>query len=263
MTTEKKSESGWEESEQLGPYQLHEQVQQDPPGQGELYRATHETSGAAALVLKPAKDDSVPRSDWEMRCISSGDPNYLAVQVERSPWTFAPGKRSAEELVFAFEDLRDGVRRMAEHVPTTHEPRGRRRLALALAGAAAACALLFVLAHLFPASQPPDSPDPMANAEPAPVSQEVPTDTQVPLTELSLLGPVDGGLLALAHPLPSKPYKGQKRPPCRPRVEMEINGGCWVPHELKAPCPEDLYEHQGKCYTVSMQPQSPAQSLEP
>ncbi|PTL75563.1 hypothetical protein [Vitiosangium sp. GDMCC 1.1324] len=261
MTTEKKSESGWEESEQLGPYQLHEQVQQSP--QGELYRATHETSGAAALVLKPAaRDDSAPKTDWEMRCISSGDPNYFAVEVKRSPWTFAPNKRSAEELVFAFEDLHKGVRRMAQHVPTTHDPRPRRHLGLALAGAAAVCTLLFALVLLSPESQPSGGPPPVTRAEPAPMSAEVPTDTAIPLTGNSLRGIADGGVPALAHPFPRKPYKGQKRPPCTPRIEVEINGGCWVPHKLKAPCPEELYEHQGECYTTAMLPPPEPRSLE-
>ena len=38
-------------------------------------------------------------------------------------------------------------------------------------------------------------------------------------------------------------------------------GASWVPHELKAPCPEDLYEYKGKCYTAFMSPQPQPQSL--
>ena len=52
MTDDEKNESGWEEAERLGPYQLHEQVPQAEHSRGELYRATHEMSGAEALVLK-------------------------------------------------------------------------------------------------------------------------------------------------------------------------------------------------------------------
>ena len=40
-----------------GPYQLHEQVAQEEHSQGELYRATHETSGAKALVLMPSSGE--------------------------------------------------------------------------------------------------------------------------------------------------------------------------------------------------------------
>ncbi len=57
MGTKKKSESSREEPEQLGPYRIQEQVPQAAHSQGELYRATHETSGATALVLKPATED--------------------------------------------------------------------------------------------------------------------------------------------------------------------------------------------------------------
>jgi len=62
-------------------------------------------------------------------------------------------------------------------------------------------------------------------------------------------------------PLPRKPYKGQKRPPCTPWVEVKINGGCWVPHLLKAPCPEELFAYQGQCYTTAMLAPPTPQSL--
>ena len=48
----------------------------------------------------------------------------------------------------------------------------------------------------------------------------------------------------------------------RQRIEVEIMGACWVPHELKAPCPEELYEYQGKCYTTSMLPPPEPRALE-
>ncbi len=83
----------------------------------------------------------------------------------------------------------------------------------------------------------------------------------MPLTGHSFMGTADGGPPTLAHPFPSKPYKGQKRPPCTPRVEVEIMGACWVPHKLKAPCPEELYEYKGECYTTSMLPPPSPQSL--
>jgi hypothetical protein len=60
MDEKKKSEESWEEAERLGPYQLHEQVPRSAGNQGELYRATHETSGATALVLKPAAEHPPP-----------------------------------------------------------------------------------------------------------------------------------------------------------------------------------------------------------
>jgi hypothetical protein len=89
----------------------------------------------------------------------------------------------------------------------------------------------------------------------------VATDTWEPLKEMALLGETDGGVLGFSRPMPSKPYPGQKRPPCKPRLELELNGGCWVPHREKAPCPEDLFEYQGECYMASMQPPKMPQSV--
>ncbi|MFY0529030.1 hypothetical protein ACN28I_39680 [Archangium gephyra] len=261
MDEEKKSEVSREDVEQVGPYQLHEQVPQDEHSRGELYRATHETSGVTALVFRPTEDGSAPLPDWRVRCISSASPSYLVLEVEHSPRSMDPERQSMEELVCVFEDVHEGVKRMADAFPVYDEPRSRWRLGLALAGAAALCALVFALLWQAPLSPPADGPDRLARASPASVSEEVPTDTMIPLTGHSLRAPADGGPLVLAHPFPRKPYKGQKRPPCTPRIEVEIMGACWVPHELKAPCPEELYEYQGKCYTTSMLPQPLPQSI--
>lgn len=263
MDEEKKSEASGGDMEQVGPYQLHEQVPQDQHSRGELYRATHETSGASALVLRPAEDDAAPLTDWRVRYISSGSPRYLALEVEPAPGSVAPDRQSVEELMCMFEDVHEGVKRMAQVFPDYDEPRPRWRLGLALAGAAAVCALVFALVLQAPVSQPPSGPEPLAGVAPTPVSDEVPTDTAIPPTGISFwVNAEDGGPSVLAHPFPRKPYKGQRRPPCKPRIEVEIMGGCWIPHELKAPCPEDLYEYQGKCYTVSMFPPQLPQSIE-
>ncbi|MFL5354660.1 hypothetical protein [Archangium sp.] len=262
MADEQKPE-GEGEWKRLGPYQLHEEVAQSTREHGVLYLATHETSGAAALVLEPARKDAKPPGDWEVGCVCSSDPGYLAVEVERSPWTVANDEHTAEELEGTFEDLRDGVERIARAFPAANEPRPGSRLGLALAGTAAVCALAFVLMHQAPASPPPANPHAVASVGPAPMSDEVPTNTAAPLTGNAIVGIEDGGIPALAHPFPRKPYKGQKRPPCTPRVEVEIMDACWVPHELKAPCPKELYEYQGKCYTTSMLPPPTPQSVEP
>ena len=262
MDEEKKSEASGAEVEQVGPYQLREQVAQDEHSRGELYRATHETSGATALVLRPSPEEGAePLPDWRVRCISSGSPGYVALEVEESAWAVAPDKYSAEALVCLFEEVRDTMKRMARALPDADEPRVGWRLGLALAGAAAVGALVFALLRPAPVSPPPDSADSRVSAVPAPMSQEVPADTAIPLTGHSLRSATDGGPSPIAHPFPRKPYKGQKRPPCTPRVEVEIMGACWVPHMLKAPCPEELYEYQGQCYTASAQPQRPPQSL--
>lgn len=262
MADEHKPE-GEGECKRLGPYQLHEEVAQSTREQGALYHATNETNGAAALVLEPARDDAKPSGDWQVQCNSSIAPSYLAVELKRSPWTVPNDEHTAEEVESAFEDLRDGVERIARAFPESHEPRPWWRLGFALAGAAAVGALTFVVMHRAPASPPPANPDAVARAETVPMSHDVATDIEVPLTGNSIVGSEDGGIPVLAHPLPRKPYKGQKRPPCNPRIEVEINGGCWVPHKLTAPCPEELYEYQGQCYTTSMLPPPTPQSVEP
>jgi hypothetical protein len=266
MDEEKKSEANWEEAEQLGPYLLQEQVPQDEYSQGELYRATHETSGAPALVLKRVTKDEeavAPRTDLRVRIISSASPGYDAMEVEQTPRSVAPERQSVESLVSTLEDVHKPVERMLHAFSTSPEPRTWRPLGLVLVGSAAVCALAIAFVRLALMSQPPtpSSRESLVVTESMPSSHEVPTDTWGPLMEMSLLSSTDGGLLVLSRPLPSKPFHGQKRPPCKPRVEVELNGGCWVPHMLKAPCPEDLFEYQGQCYTVSMQPPPTPQSL--
>lgn len=55
-------------------------------------------------------------------------------------------------------------------------------------------------------------------------------------------------LPVVAYDMPSKPLKGQKRPPCTRRGETEINGGCWVLLALELPCKDGGYEWKGRCY---------------
>lgn len=43
------------------------------------------------------------------------------------------------------------------------------------------------------------------------------------------------------------PLKGQKRPPCTPVREREAVGGCWIGTEHSPPCPEAVYDVQGRC----------------
>ncbi|MFY0529762.1 hypothetical protein ACN28I_43565 [Archangium gephyra] len=257
----KEPEGSQEEWETLGPYQLREQVPQDEHHQGELYRATHETSGTTALVFKPAEGDGAPPpGDWRVRCVSSAEPGYVALEAEDSRWAVAPDKHSVEALMFLFEEVREGMGRMAAAFPSYDEPRPWRRLGLALAGVAAMCAVIFVLVRM--ASAPPDSAAPMAGAAPESVSHAEPMDGGMPMPFKSawLTDTMPEGR-AFADPLPREPFKGQKRPPCNRRIEVEINGACWGPHKLKAPCPEELYEYKGECYVPLFSARPPPQSV--
>jgi hypothetical protein len=251
MDEKKKSESSWEEAERLGPYQLHEQVPQSAPGRGELYRATHETSGATALVFKPAAEkDAVPLQDWRVCITSSASSGCIAMEVVESPWSLAPNKHVMEALVFLFEGVHKAVGYMARAIPEDYELRSRWRLVLGAASAAAVCALLFALVRLSPVSPP------------APGSDEVPTATEKPSSFRAYLADTaPQEQFVFAWPLPREPFKGQKRPPCNRRSEVELVGGCWAPHKLKAPCPEDLFEYQGECYIPAFSAKPPPQSL--
>ena len=64
MDEEKKSEASGQQPERLGPYLLQEQVQQSHDSPVELYLATHETTGATALMRKhTAEESAAPRKD--------------------------------------------------------------------------------------------------------------------------------------------------------------------------------------------------------
>ena len=67
----------------------------------------------------------------------------------------------------------------------------------------------------------------------------------------------------IGYPLPSKPFKGQHKPPCTEGAEVEINGGCWAQLKQDAPCPRTTAEHQGKCYMPVRDPPPEPRSLRP
>jgi hypothetical protein len=103
-----------------------------------------------------------------------------------------------------------------------------------------------------------------ALARPATMSHEVPTAAEAPSSSIER-GLVDTTpaqeQTVLARPLPKEPYKGQKRPPCTRYTEVELVGACWIPHKLKAPCPDSLHEYQGECYLPAFSAKPPPQSL--
>jgi hypothetical protein len=267
MDERKKSGSSGEDAARVGPYQVEEQVPQDESSQEFLYRARHETSGAPTLVLERTtrsehEEKAEPRPEVRVHLISSASGGYDAMEVEQTPRSVAPERQSVESLVATLEDVHEAVGRMMDAYSGSPAPSPWRHLGGGLVGAAVVGALLFALVRSVPELRTPSGPDSLAGTEPSPPSHEVPTDTWGPLKEMALLGETDGGVLALSRPMPGKPYPGQKRPPCKPRLELELNGGCWVPHREKAPCPEDLFEYQGECYMASMQPPKMPQSVE-
>ncbi len=266
MDEPKKPESSWEDAERLGPYELREQMPQAGYLRGTIYRAIHVITGATALVYKPAAGDeagSKPLRGWRTRYVSSSAPEYIAVEMERAPQSLAPDIHSAETLEIMLEDMQEGLRRMEQALSAAPKPRFPRHLGLVLAGAAAVCALFFFRVHLAPESAPPSYPEPLVSTPLSPLRPDVPTTTEPTdsFTHGLLPDTTPPGETVLARPLPREPFKGQKRPPCTRHVEVEINGGCWGPHELKAPCPDELYEHKGKCYLPMISAKPPPSSL--
>ncbi|MBZ4373196.1 hypothetical protein [Corallococcus sp. AS-1-6] len=53
--------------------------------------------------------------------------------------------------------------------------------------------------------------------------------------------------LPFARDLPKKPFKQQKRPPCR-KSQKELSGGCWVAVKKEPPCGDEFYEDGDTCY---------------
>jgi hypothetical protein len=264
MAEEKKSEAGRKQPQRLGPYLLHEQVEQSHDSPVELYLATHETSGATALVRKhTAGERAAARKDWRVRlgCWALG--GYSAMEVEHTDWARAQDRQSAESLLPTLEGVLEEVRHMARDVDDTHEPRLQWRPGWGVVSAASVCTLLLALVCLAPGSQRPSAPEPEASAESASMSHDAPmkSETLDPRTSAWLGDTAPPGDLVFARPLPRQPFKGQKRPPCTRLVEVELIGACWGPHELKAPCPDELFEHQGKCYAPIFSARPPPQSV--
>jgi hypothetical protein len=255
MDEEKKSEASGEGAERVGPYLIQEQVQQSDDSQEELYLATHETSGATALVRKHAAEEGkVPRKDWRVFLGSWASRGYSAMEVEHTDWARAQDRQSAESLLLTLEGVLEEVRRMVRTVSGPQAPLLRWRLGWGVASAVTVGALLLALVRLAPVSQPP-------SVLPAPLSHEEPTAVEMPDFRAWLSDTTPQGEAVFARPLPKEPFKGQKRPPCTRYTEVELVGACWAPHELKAPCPEDLFEYQGKCYLPSFSARPPPSSL--
>jgi hypothetical protein len=67
-----------------------------------------------------------------------------------------------------------------------------------------------------------------------------------------------GALTSAAKKLP-----GQKTPPCYPRLQVEFDGACWVPHASKPPCPDGAFEGDGKCLVPVAPAPKPNTSMGP
>jgi hypothetical protein len=249
----KKSEANGAEPERLEPYLIQEQVEQSHESPVEMYLATHETSGDKALLRKhTAEEKAARRRDWQVRLGYWASRGYTFLQMEHTGFARALDKQTAESLLFTLESVLEEVRRMAGvlAIPREPRPRGQLGLGVSVVSAAAVGALLFALVHVDPVSRPPGvPPEPLGAPDPFTSTGSAATAPQAQ--------PV------LARPMPKEPFKGQKRPPCIRYTEVELLGACWMPHRLKAPCPDAIFEHQGECYAPVFLIPPPPQAVEP
>ncbi|HYO74653.1 MAG TPA: hypothetical protein VEU33_52135 [Archangium sp.] len=239
MGEDKKSESNWGDVEQVGPYQLQEQVAQEEYSRGELYRATHETSGATALVLKPAASEEKGPGDWRVLVTSSATPGYLALEVEQPPSAVAPDTGSVESLVYTLEEVRAGVGRMDEALHASNASSPGWRLGLALA------AVAVLMVALLPA--------PLAPVVTEVRGREAPEDVWATDVHVDPV-PVRPGEAP-------RPVNNQKRAPCAAGLEVEVSGACWLPIE-KRPCPPQTVAWQDQCLLPVAVPRAPVTSLD-
>jgi serine/threonine protein kinase len=112
----------------------------------------------------------------------------------------------------------------------------------------------------------PSRPKPAPDPEPAPwlaTPEELAqfaTDGGVAEEALSAVQDASGtvlpAILSLGRSMPSKPFPNQRRPPCEPRVEKEIVGGCWIGPlgDERPPCGEKMFDWENRCYLVSYNP---------
>ncbi|WP_309895545.1 hypothetical protein [Archangium sp.] len=259
MDEEKKSEAKGAEPERLEPYLLQEQVEQSHESPVEMYLAKHEMSGDKALVRKhTAEEKAAQQPEWLVRIGYLASRGFSFLHAEHTGWARALDKQTAESLLFTLEKVLEEVRRMAGVLDVTPEPRPRWHLGLGVGvvSAAAVGALLFALVRLDSVSQPSTPPAPMSHAELS--ETEVPDSIDKWLADATAQES-----FSLARPLPKAPYKGQKRPPCTPLVEVELIGACWGTHKLKPPCPDSLHEHQGECYVPMFSAKPPPSAIEP
>jgi hypothetical protein len=251
MDEEKKTEAGGAEPERLGTYLLEQEVPRSKAGGDGLYLARHEPTGDAVMLFTcGAEEGEAPQQDLQVLLCASASLRYYALHVLQTPWSRAPDRQSVESLLFTFVSVLKAVRRMARIVPDIREPRPRWHLGVGVAGAVAVCLVLLALVWRSPVSPAPSAP---------PAHLETPD----PFTSTGSAATAPQEQPVLARPMPKEPFKGQKRPPCIRYTEVELIGACWMPHRLKAPCPDAIFEHQGECYAPVFLIPPPPQSVEP
>jgi hypothetical protein len=230
----------------LGPYQVGARYPDVPEDEGRLHEAHHVETGEPALVLLPGTGDTWRTfSRWHTEVSHFTGPDALVLH----PRPLAGAARPTfHELALgyirigaalALLDEREDVRAHFER--GTRPARSRaKRWGLAGAGLALAAGLALLLCPR--ASAPPDT-------------------SQSP--DIIFTDGLDLSFPAIAYPMPETPFPQQRRPPCLEGLEVEVRGGCWIPHARAAPCPSGAAEYQSKCYVPVRKPAPQPRSVEP
>jgi hypothetical protein len=231
----------------IGPYELGRRYPDISEDEGHLYEARHVETGEPALALMPAPgDDWHLRTAWEVLTTSCTQPCVLIVRPRSGgkdkPLPFHELALGYMRLAgtLAPLDEREDVRAHCSSKPRVPLRRRAVRWTLPATVAALTAALALLL---WPRAS----------------------------SHLEMHGPSNDASLfsngqeffpgAIAYPMPEKPLNGQSTPPCVPELEVEIRGGCWIPHLKAAPCPPGAAEYQGKCYLPVKKTDPPPNSV--
>ena len=257
----------------MGPYQLTSRCRSRRTARGTLpgHARDERGDGPGTQAHRRDEDGSGPLTDWRVRCILLERPRLHRRGGGTLPLDLRPRQTLRGGTGVHVRRPAQRSRSMARAFPASNypdtggnEPRPWWRLGLTLSSAAAVCALAFALVHLAPVPQPPSDPDSLARAEPAPMSHEVPTNTEVPFTGNSVVDTVDRGLPALAHPFPAQALQRAEAPSLHPSCRGGDHGRLLGASRAEGAVPGGApNEYQGKCYTTSMLPPPTPQSLGP
>jgi hypothetical protein len=234
----------------LGAYVVGERFADIPEDEGRLYEAHHVETGEPALVMRPGTgDDWRMSTPWSAETTYFTDPEALVIHPRRVAGMKRPKFR---QLTLGYIHLAGSLAQLDERedvrVHFMGEPRpvrSRHRVArwgLTGAGVALAAGLALLL---WPRMSMP------------PATRDLSNDAPVLMNRRGLSSP------AIAYPMPEKPLKEQAKPPCLPGTEVEIRGGCWMPHRSDAPCPPGTAEYQGRCYVAVKKPDPEPTSVQP
>jgi hypothetical protein len=235
---------------------------------GRIYRARRVTTGAPALVVECTgrQAEDAPLADWQVLVTSSASSSFLALDVVRAPDSAAP-LDAAEELVFMLDDVQNAVAATISRPETLPHLRGPARPPVAevaplpvrwpaLSAGLTAAAALAALA-LGSAVRPVEHERHLVAEAVSDIDDAGWGGAGEFVTGHVLTGTGGSEPMVLARAMPRKPFSTQKQPPCDKQLEVELFGGCWVPHKTPAPCPDRLYEFDSGCYLPAAKLVSP------